>query len=309
MSLESLPCPKCGAMLVAAAGVVTKAERFEDCLRRCEPCGVAWSNGASEPRAIWRDPLDNVPEAVRSGLDDAIAKALNVRNREMKRVKLASERSEDAITWTVMQYLVGYAEGDAHWRLLLGRHVPATPIPSPTTLIWGVPASGTEANELRTAIEAVLDRLGEALASRTEPDVVLDFGALGIVLIEVKYRSGNDRQDDKPWSKYVDDPSAFLDPAAARESGRYELVRNWRLGCDLARGRPLTLVNLVVQRETGAERARTELLERSLRLDGNRRFLRLTFGELLADVPAPWPAWFATYVASRGLVAGQSDGE
>jgi hypothetical protein len=81
---------------------------------------VGWSNGATAPRRIWRDPFDNVPSEVRPGLEEAIAQALNVLKREVKRAQLASARSEDAITWSVLQYLARHTAGDAHWRLLLG---------------------------------------------------------------------------------------------------------------------------------------------------------------------------------------------
>lgn len=68
--------------------------------------------------------------------------------------------------------------------------------------------------------------------------------------------------------------------------------------------RPLTVVNLVARPEVGAELARTEEFAGSLRLDSSRRFLRLTFGELLSAVPTPWPSWFHAYVEERGLVSG-----
>ena len=304
MTLASLPCPRCGSLLAATDGVAGRAEQFEDCLRRCETCGVGWSNGETAPRRIWRDPLDNVPSEVRPGLMDAITQALNVRNREMKRVKLASDRSEDAITWTVLQYLARHTAGDAHWRLLLGCGSQPSSIPAPTILVWGVPIDGGNGKELRAAIETVLDRLGERSASRTEPDVVLDFGEVGLVLVEVKYRSRNDRQDDKPWSRYVSEERAFADAGAARASGRYELARNWWLGCDVAGARPLTMVNLVARPEVGAELARTEVFAGSLRLDSGRRFLRLTFSDLLSAIPIPWPSWFNAYVEERGLVSG-----
>jgi len=120
-------------------------------------------------------------------------------------------------------------------------------------------------------------------------------------VVEVKYRSGNDDQDDKPWRRYVGDPTAFADQEAVQASGRYELARNWRLGCDLARDRPLTLVNLVARPERGAELARTNAFAASLSVGARRQFLRLTFAELLSQAGSPWPDWFSAYVERHGL--------
>ena len=297
MTLAPLACPGCGTRLVADDRPAAKAERFEDCLRRCESCGVGWSNGTTSPRRIWRDPLDNVPAPVRSGLLETVADALNVRNREMKLVKLASERSEDALTWTVIQYLAAHAVGNAHWRTLTGLNLEI----APTILVWGVPIAGVGGPEIRHSIEVVLDALGESPNSRTEPDVVLDFGRGGVAFVEVKYRSGNDHQRDKPWIRYVEGDAAFLDPVAVEESGRYELARNWRVACELAGRRPMALVNLTAAPETRAERARTDRFAQSLRLDGGRRFLRITFAELFAALAEPLPTWFATNIEERQL--------
>jgi len=299
-ALAPKECPSCGAVLAVAEGPPKRAKKFDDCLRRCVPCGVAWSNGASDPVSIWKDPLHNVPGAVRPGLLDAISQALNERNRPSKLDCLGSASSEDAVTWTVFQYLAHHSGTDAPWRLL-SRIAPEQQLPPPTLLLWGVPISGAAGAAVRGAIVDVSNALGEVPASRTEPDVVLDLGAAGVVVVEVKYRSGNDDQDDKPWRRYVGDPTAFADQEAVQASGRYELARNWRLGCDLARDRPLTLVNLVARPERGAELARTNAFAASLSVGARRQFLRLTFAELLSQAGSPWPDWFSAYVERHGL--------
>jgi hypothetical protein len=243
-----------------------------------------------------------VPAEVRPGLLDAVGAALNQRNRPRKRAKLASSSSEDAITWTVFQYLARHAGSDGPWRLLVGPGRGRGALASPTLLLWGVPIAGSAGASVRNAIIAISDRLAERAASRTEPDVVADFGADGVVVAEVKYGSANDRQkSSKPWAQYLDDRAAFRDPAAAQRSERYELVRNWRFGCELAGARPLTLVNLVATPEPGPHRARTEMLASALAIGPRRRFLQLTFDELLTAVPRPWSTWFAEYVTRHRL--------
>jgi hypothetical protein len=237
---------------------------------------------------------------VRSGLLNAISQALNERNRRSKLDYLGSASSEDAVTWTVFHYLAHHATTDAPWRVLAGV-ASQQQLPAPTILLWGVPISGRDGAELRGAVVSASNALGEVPASRTEPDVIIDFGAAALVVVEVKYRSGNDEQDDKPWRRYVADPTAFADQEGVQASGRYELARNWRLGCDLARGRPLTLVNLVARRERGAKLARTDAFAASLSVGPRRQFRRLTFAELLSQASPAWPDWFRSYVDRHRL--------
>jgi hypothetical protein len=117
-------------------------------------------------------------------------------------------------------------------------------------LLWGVPQppNSHQGGLLRKRIVGICDKLGEAPDSRSEPDVVADFGQCGLVSIEVKYKSGNDLQDfDVKHEKYLDGTDAFAVPQLIRESKLYELARNWRIGVELANGAPFTLVNLVVK--------------------------------------------------------------
>ena len=117
-------------------------------------------------------------------------------------------------------------------------------------MLWGVPQppNSHQGGLLRKRIVGICDKLGEAPDSRSEPDVVADFGQCGLVSIEVKYKSGNDLQDfDVKHEKYLDGTDAFAVPQLIRESKLYELARNWRIGVELANGAPFTLVNLVVK--------------------------------------------------------------
>ena len=84
------------------------ATQFDDCLRRCEPCGIGASN-AADPEAvtyIHRDPLENIPIASREGVSEVLDQALNVRNRGSKRLRFGFSTSEDAVTWVVFTYLL-----------------------------------------------------------------------------------------------------------------------------------------------------------------------------------------------------------
>lgn len=296
--LVALRCPGCGLELDPREGPASAAAAFDDCLRRCDPCGLAWSNSSTQPVRIWKEPTHNVPAEVRSGIVEAVAAALNERNRKTKLLKLASESSEDAITWTTFSFLTSFAIADAAWRTLAG--LPAAEEPSPrSVLIWGASLFG-DGSELLARFVDVSNTLGEVATSRTEPDVIIDLGSFGLVFVEVKYKSGNDVQSEKPWKMYTTS-DAFLDRDRARSSGRYELVRNWRIGCELAGDRPFSLVNLVRTAERGPSEVSTRVFAGSLKIGPTRRFAQVTFRTLLAGVHEPWPAWFVKYVELRQL--------
>jgi hypothetical protein len=259
---------------------------------------VAWSNSSTQPVRIWRDATRNVPTEVRAGLAEAAGAALNERNRKTKILKLASESSEDAITWTVFSFLTSFATATSSWRALAGLPTEAQPSPQ-SVLIWGSPFFGQGA-DLRSQFVEISSSLGEVATSRTEPDVIIDLGAYGLVFVEVKYKSGNDVQSAKPWKMYTAS-DVFLNSELAQSSGRYELVRNWRIGCDLARDRPFSLVNLVRTVERGPAETSTRAFAESLKTGPSRRFAQLTFRTLFEAVPKPWASWFVEYVELRQL--------
>ena len=305
--LEPLMCPNCGAEIFSdeftpgITGGAPIADCYAACLRRCASCGIGFSNArhAAHTVRIYSDPLRNIPEPARAGALDILGSALNLRNRANKRSKFGFETSEDAVTWTVFTYLYGAGVWPLQFvgRLDGARHT--------TLLLWGTPFPITDASghDLRKRVISVLDKLGEDPGSYSEPDVILDFGAAGIVIVEVKYRSPNDNKpiDYRGWDTYLDQ-RAFVDPKGVRRSGHYELARNWRLGCELAQDRRLTVINLgppdLFDSGTGAQ---LRLFETSLRLGPDRRFQRLTWPTFLGAIKE-MPDWFREYLLLKRLV-------
>src|ERR1700733_12635533 len=245
----SIACPTCGIPLgsIKLSSRPPRATSFESCLRKCEPCGVGVSNASTDQTFIYQNPLHNIPEEARSGALTALKGALNQTNLESKVQKFGFSTSEDALTWTVFSYLQRahlFRQVVASLGLL-----PIPPINEPTVLLWGAPLPSTSENgwQLRQKIETTLKEIGELSNSYSEPDVMLDFGSAGLVIIEVKYRSGNAIcKDRSKFIKYVEGSGAFKRGEQASDSGLYELARNWRIGFDLSNHRPITLVNLVV---------------------------------------------------------------
>ena len=67
----------------------------------------------------------------------------------------------------------------------------------PCLLLWGVPVplDSTDGQDFAKRLTHTIDEIQHNPQSRSEPDVVLDFGAAGVVVIEVKYTSENDLKE------------------------------------------------------------------------------------------------------------------
>src|SRR5262245_31454258 len=85
-------CPDCGRSVGPVLfipdyrGGPPTARAYGACLRRCETCGVGFSNAQDPARVVMihRDPLRNIPAEVADGAREALAAALNERNRANK---------------------------------------------------------------------------------------------------------------------------------------------------------------------------------------------------------------------------------
>lgn len=184
--LTEIACPSCGAMLPPRPGRIVSADHWLSCLRRCDRCRIGVSNAMNNPTTIFDDPRLNVPEEVKDGVLDVLALTLNVRNRENKRVKFGFSTSEDNLTWTLFKFL---NDSGQLTRVLRGAGLPIQEGVSrhEALLLWGVPIpldreSSPVGWGIRRDLEEISNRLGEDPTSRTEPDVLIDFGCTGFSL-------------------------------------------------------------------------------------------------------------------------------
>jgi hypothetical protein len=227
--LPSLICPSCEKSIAAVECIdrVPVATHFDECLRRCELCGIAASNAthARDITYIYRDPLESIPIESREGASECLAQAPNVRNRESKRIRFGFSTSEDAVTWVVFTYLFGSGQLLSALRsaALIAEE---TPTKAPTLLLWGAPiGSATRGAAIRRQLKELCAKLQEDPNSFSEPDVIVDLGEGGLIFIEVKYRSGNDAQpEDYPgWSRYASTGRLVWQFQDVKSSGCYEL--------------------------------------------------------------------------------------
>ncbi len=289
------------------SSLVRAARRYEDCLRKCERCDIGASN-AKKPRSvtfIYKDPLENIPPEARDGALDTLCRALNRRSRETKRIRFGFSTSEDAVTWVVFTHL--RRSGRLVEALIkAGLVSPEAAEVSPSLLLWGVPIDDS-ARGLSILLNLIRrsNELMEHSSSRSEPDVIVDLGRFGLIFIEAKYRSGNEIKppDYRGWRKYLDASWVDWRKEDVRQSGLYELARNWCLMSGLAGDWPKTLVNLGADEIFASQDA--ERLKRFAFALGSGRtssFKQISWAKFLDPVIVQSRKWFSDFCRCRHLI-------
>lgn len=300
--LRARKCRSCNSEIpgVTADAKPVSPKSMSECLRRCA-CGKGGFSNGKSPTWIFAEPSDNVPLEVRAGLTDALAESVNERGRKIKLFQFGFETSEDAVTWTVFRYL--QQSGRLRAQLAAsGNIVAARAQAEPAMLFWGspVPAVDAMSRQVRSRLLEILQGLGEERLSYSEPDVLLDFNEAGMVAIEAKYRSENDRKAEHHtgWKTYLN-REAFRDPVEAKKTGLYELARNWRIAWELSGGRPTSLVNLGASR-LASDKDVLERFHAALATGPDRQFQSMTWTQLLGDV-SDLPPWLRSWLESRSI--------
>jgi hypothetical protein len=280
--------------LLAELGAKPTANSHDDCIYKCR-CGAGYSNAQGETlrKLIWPMPAQNVPAQVHEELEPTLAAACNVFNRSNKRAKFCFETSEDAVTWTVFRALQRTGE--------LGLLIDE-PRPSGTAslVLWGAPAGGPRAEAVALELESISRQLGEDERRRSEPDAIVVWNDLTVV-VEAKYRSGNDwKPDYANIPRYLDRLELFVfSTEEVRAAGWYELVRNWRIGVELAERLGMDHLRLINLGPVALARSADEFA-RSISQNVCRSFVHLTWSALLDRMPAK-EDWLDAYAKERGL--------
>ena len=298
-------CPSCGTDITPAEVPARPpvALDYLSCLRRCDACGIGFSNARQHPTLIYREPLHNVPAEVRSDASAVLAAALNKTNRANKRRKFGFSTSEDAVTWTVFSYAATRAP---EYLFSLGERLfGLAGIAETTLLLWGVPVpASVKGQSLHGQLIQVLNQLGENEACLSEPDVVVDYGDAGVVVVEIKLHAPNDvcrAESLGKFDRYLHGTPAFAAAERARVSGLYELTRNWRIGWDLAGGRPFRLINLG-PRSLFRASERLDDFRASLASDRDASFREVSwdaFLECMRSGRSALPPWLEDWLRAR----------
>lgn len=133
--LPNLLCPKCSATLGDIPRVDYRPTSFQKCRRRCNLCGVGFSNARGNPVVIYENPENNVPRDVRNGLRNAFDNTFNIASQVSKEDAFCSEHSEDAITWTVFNFLMMHPTLPGHLPSKVARFGVGV---DPEVLLWGL---------------------------------------------------------------------------------------------------------------------------------------------------------------------------
>lgn len=190
---------------------------------------------------------------------DLVRKIALAKGKKAESHRLGYEMSEDALSWNVFVSLAAASRLRQAAKGLTGRMLSK----EPELYLWGrrIDLSGGE--DMR---HPELDRVGSLLEQgitnfRTEPDIMLVAPGELLVCIEAKFGSGNTMADGAPTkdgqkptsrsallSRYLE-PSAHAGavilPEAIPEEFHSQLFRNIVFACEMARGTPWHVVNLV----------------------------------------------------------------
>jgi hypothetical protein len=299
-------CKACGGRIVFVGdptGKVQRATSYASAVHECSECGRRYSNtrNVASRTAFTPTAADNIPVEIAEGIGPVLANSINEVNRRKKADWFCASTSEDAITWSVFRWLQQAGKASLLPELSLAR----APAGQASLLLWGAPAGGPEAESLRDSVIEASNSFEEDHRRRTEMDVMLVWPDL-VMVVEVKYRSPNDRRAGKcgPRLRQYVTPEFFTaDSAEVDREGYYELVRNWALGALLAQRlrRPFLLVNLA----PAARRLDIERLRPQLNVAEDRRIAFVSWGELAGAMERDGsaPEWLRGYLTARQLIA------
>ena len=230
-------CPNCGREMIEHLKDIKRTSSFHDCVRRCISCEIGVSNSGDKPTVIFRNIAQNFPGEVLDGMDEILSQSLNVTNRKNKQNRMGFVTSEDAFTWVFVKHLSSENSVEALGSIFSFREKISN------IVLWGTSLFEEKRETSRNKLVTICNNLGENPLRYSEPDIIIESDS-EVVFVEVKLRSGNasEKNRDK-FSKYLV-PKLYVDETKAKDSGLYELVRNWTIGNIYASSKHFRLVNL-----------------------------------------------------------------
>lgn len=224
--------------------------------------------------------------------------------------RIASDNSEDAVTWNVFRYLeVSGRIGEFVDSLTGDRSSQNAQV-----IYWSYCQSNRKPYPPLLAAAATF---GEHVARRSEPDVILEDES-NLVFIECKFGSGNRTQPSDPenqklylsggdgWFGSVFNPDVTFATIAV-QNRLYELMRLWILGSWIAsqKRKRFFLVNLVRDNAIGEANIESRFTPLTLK-NTQRNFVRYTWEQvfirfILPDVSVSDAAKVAEYLQQKTM--------
>ena len=293
MTLDKVKCPSCGELVAPINGAIKAASSYDGCLRRCEKCGIGFSNSKNNPSVIYKNYLDNIPELLQNGLEITLNNSINELNRKNKRNRIGYSTSEDALTWSFFKYFVVRERFEDLLNLLNiksdGKDY--------DIYLWGVPISSqSNKNNFIEKFREVSRNFNETSSKMTEPDVMIKLSDK-IVFIEVKYLSANEIKTGEEFAKYL---IPDVEKEKLIESGHYELFRNWAFASKLSYGNDFILINLA-PKKLFSSKSQSKLIQFENSLKSTKgKFVKLTWEEILEKVNnKEYDMWFKNYLNKK----------
>lgn len=294
MNLNNLFCPDCGEVLIPHRQKIKPSNSYKECLRRCEKCGIGFSNNDKSPTTIYKHYSNNVPTILSIDLNYTLNNALNILNRENKKSKFAFSTSEDALTWSFFKYfvvnnkykdllkLLNIKSDDSRYEIYL----------------WGVNISSQNMNtKLYRKLIKTSDFYNENPARRSEPDVIIRLSDK-LIFIEVKYLGSNEViTNNEKFNKYL---TPDVDSDKVVMSGHYELLRNWVIASKISNGANFVLINLGLNKLfADKNHEQLTLFENSLKTI-NGKFVKMSWEDIIDRMKeGEYESWFIEYLHQK----------
>ena len=215
-------------------------KRAHTAVLRAAPLTPILQNPEARVR-ITRTPEDNVPRQVRDGLDETLRKSRSEPDEHQEQApeilfrNLRGCRFMDSLEFPLSARRARRSVGNSAARR-------SQPLALGSACFWLGRGRGI------CRLGASFERLGERERRRSEPDGIIAWRA-HVAFVEAKYQSPNPPQPEyKHFATYLDRPELFrVSTEEVAAAGHYELVRNWRIGIEVAErlgADTFTLVNL-----------------------------------------------------------------
>jgi hypothetical protein len=273
-------CPKCGKEMTIENLPKKAANSYNDCINKCEDCGIGLSNGEKNQTIIYKNYKDNIPIQLHEKLDSILENTLNKYNHKNKINKFGFNTSEDALTWIFFSYFIKNNKTDIMLKFLGFEKENIIDI-----YFWGAGYNNQNKDNLfRIKLEDVLkNSFKEDINRFSEPDIIIETDTK-VIFIEVKYFSDNAIENEtQKINKYIIN-DYYKNIENAINSKYYELIRNWSIGNLIADNKKYYLLNVGLKSKFAEEDKKPNIHSFINSLNNKNNFIRLSWNNIIENI-------------------------